>query len=181
MQFLSLDIGYLPKDQNGYQYILLIGNVFFKFIQVVPLKDQTAPTIVDALMKNWIYVHGTPLYLLTAEGNIRTVKNLLRSVLLHRKIQQTKWRSILPELIFALNTSESKAIKYCPFEVVFGRQAVLPQDILFEAETNDKHDHVPVRNYGSEVSSVLQDTFNQVIKSLQLNQQKMQQQYNKGL
>ncbi len=127
----------------------------------MPLKDQTAPMLVNALMKNWIYVHGTPLYLLTdqgsdadseampqvcdslgvslyrsqgngfAEGNIRTVKNLLRSVLLHCKLQQTKWRSILPELIIALNASESKAIKYSSFEVVFRRQAILPQDSVF--------------------------------------------------
>ena len=28
MQFLSIDIPYLPKDNNGYQYILLIGDIF---------------------------------------------------------------------------------------------------------------------------------------------------------
>ena len=42
MHFLSLDIGYLPKDAYGYQYILLIGDVFSKHIDAIPLKDQTA-------------------------------------------------------------------------------------------------------------------------------------------
>ncbi len=32
-----------------------------------------------------------------AERNIRTVKDLLRSVLLHRRLNQAKWRQILPQ------------------------------------------------------------------------------------
>ena len=144
MQLVSLDIAYLPKDVNGYQYMLLIGDTFSKFIQAVPLKDQTAPAIVDAFLRNWVYLHGPPSYLLTdqgsnvdgilmkdicntlgiekrrssayhsqgngfAERNIRTVKDVMRSTLLHRRLSQLKWRSILPEIVFALNTSQSKA------------------------------------------------------------------------
>ena len=52
MQLVSLDIAYFPKDTNGYQYMLLIGDTFSKFIQAVPLKDQTAPVVVDAFVKN---------------------------------------------------------------------------------------------------------------------------------
>ncbi len=116
-----------------------------------------------------------------AERNIRSVKDLLRSVLLHRKQYQGKWRSILPELVFALNASTSKVTKYSPYEIVFGRQAVLPQDILFGVEANDQHDPVTIQDYESEVSSLLQDTFDHVIKALQLNQRKMQEQYNRGI
>ena len=216
MQFVSLDIGYLPTDNSGYQYILLIGDVFSKFIQAVPLKDQTAPTIVDAFLKSWLYIHGMPYYLLTdqgsnvdgevmkeicnslsiekrrssayhsqgngfAERNIRTVKDMLRAVLLHRRMPQTKWRSVLPELVFALNASESKATHCVPFDVVFGRHAVLPQDIMFDLDRPDQYDQISVGEYQSEVSSVLKDVFAQVVKTLQLNKQKMQQQYNRNL
>ena len=69
MEFLSIDIAYLPKDTNGYQYILLIGDVFSKFMNAVPLKDQTVQVIVDALLKNWIHIHGNPLYLLSDQGS----------------------------------------------------------------------------------------------------------------
>ena len=37
---------------------------------------------------------------------------------------------LIPGAVFALNTSESKAIKCIPYNVVFGRPAVLPQDVL---------------------------------------------------
>ena len=65
MQFISSDIGYLPKDNQGYQYILLIGDIFSKFVHVIPLKDQTAPVLIDALLTSWVFVHGKPLYLLS--------------------------------------------------------------------------------------------------------------------
>ena len=149
MQFISLDIAYLPNDFNGYRYILLIGDVFSKYIQAIPLKDQTAPLITEALKNHWICIHGAPQYLLTdqgsnvdgevmkevcneigiekhrssayhsqgnsfAERNIRSVKDMLRALLLHRKLQQSQWHSLLPSLVFALNTSESKATKCIP-------------------------------------------------------------------
>ena len=168
MQLVSLDIAYLPKDANGYQHMILIGDTFSKFIQAVPLKDQTAPVIVDAFLRNWVYLHGTPSYLLTdqgsyvdstlmkdicntlgiekrrssayhsqgngfAERHIRTVKDVMRSTLLHRKLSQSKWRSILAEIVFALNTSQSKATQCVPYNIVFGRSAVLPQDIVFNS------------------------------------------------
>jgi len=48
MQFVAIDIAFLPKDQQGYQYILLIGDIFSKFVSAVPLREQTAQSIVDA-------------------------------------------------------------------------------------------------------------------------------------
>ena len=69
MQFISIDITYLPKDSKGYQYILLIGDIFSKFISAVPLKDQTTPSIFHALLNQWIYLHGTPYYLLSDQGS----------------------------------------------------------------------------------------------------------------
>lgn len=216
MQFVSLDIAYLPKDSHGYQYILLIGDVFSKYIEVIPLKDQTAQTVVDAFVKNWIYIHGTPFFLLTdqgsnvdgtvmrdicnllgiekrrssayhspgngfAERNIRSIKDMLRSVLLHRRLDQSKWRSVLPELVFALNTSFSKSTKCVPYSTVFGRSAVLPQDIVFQEVPVDEHERLSASDYEEEVTSILSDVYKQVVEALELNKQKMQQYYNKNL
>ncbi len=216
MQFLSIDIAYLPKDNNGYQYILLIGDIFSKFVQAVPLKDQTAPKIVDALLRNWIYIHGSPFYLLSdqgsnvdgevmaeicnelgiekrrssayhsqgngfAERNIRTVKDLLRAVLLHRRLQQSKWRSILPGLVFALNASESKATRCVPYNVVFGRSAILPQDIVFDNSVPDQHDEILPAEFEYATSSSMKDIFSRVVETLEISKRKMQQQYNRNL
>ena len=72
-----------------------------------------------------------------AERSIRTMKDLIRAVLLHQQLPQTKWRTISPALIFALNASPSKAIKCVPYNVVFRRNAVLPEDIIFKNQMPD--------------------------------------------
>ena len=69
-----------------------------------------------------------------AERNIRSFRDILRAVLLDRNISQKNWKVLLPEVVFSLNVTESKSIKCVPYEVVFGRSVVLPQDILFGIE-----------------------------------------------
>ena len=54
MQFVTIYIKFLPKDQQGYQYILLIGDIFSKFVSADPLREQTAKSIVDAFLKHWL-------------------------------------------------------------------------------------------------------------------------------
>ena len=177
------------------------------------MKDQTAPTIVNALMARWIYIHGTPHFLLSdqgsnfdgntvqqicytlviekrrssayhsqsngfAERNIRNVKDMLRTVLLQRKLNQSKWASLLPELVFALNTSESKATKCTPFKVVFGRDARLPIDVLFDHDPLDcPEDIKTAEEYAKDRYFALKDVYNTVITNLQLSKKRMQAQY----
>ena len=77
-----------------------------------------------------------------AERNIGTVKDLLRTVLLHHLLQQPKWRSILPGLVFALNASESKAICCVPYNDVFRRSTILRKDIVFDNSVPDQYDEI---------------------------------------
>ena len=45
MEFVSIDIAVLPPDDSGFKYMLLIGDVFSKYIEAVPMKDQHATTV----------------------------------------------------------------------------------------------------------------------------------------
>ena len=92
---------------------------------------------------------------------------MLRAVLLHRKMGQTQWRQLLPGLVFALNTSESKAIKCVPYNVAFGRNAMLPPDILL-----DHNEHTTPADY-SEAKFAQGDVYSQVIGNLQLSKTKI--------
>ena len=69
MDFISIDIAYMEPDDEGFRYILLIGCVFSKFIDAVPLRTQTADDIVEAVGKRWIHLHGTPRYILSDKGS----------------------------------------------------------------------------------------------------------------
>ena len=46
----------------------------------------------------------------------------------HKRKEQ--WEDYLDTCIYAYNTSKHESSKYTPFEVMFGRQAVLPVDTL---------------------------------------------------
>ena len=69
MEFISTDIAYMEADDEGFRYILLIGCVFSKFVNAVPLKTQTAEDIVGAVNKDWIHFHGAPRYALSDKGS----------------------------------------------------------------------------------------------------------------
>ncbi len=170
MQFVSIDLATLPQDTEGYRYILLIGDIFSKYIEAVPLTNQSASTVTNAFFHSWVLKHGCPSYLLSdqgsnvdgqtikelctlfnidkrrssayhsqgngfAERNIRNIREVFRTTLLDRGIQQKQWRSILNEITFALNTSESSSTRCTPYQVVFGRKPVLPQDLLLAQHT----------------------------------------------
>ena len=217
MQFVSLDIAHMPTDSDGYRYMLLVGDIFSKYIDAIPLRDQTAKSVVNAFSSNWLYIHGNPYYLSSdqgsnvdgdvvrsfcdefgiekrrssayhsqgngfAERNIRSVKDMLRAALLHRNLDQSKWRKLLPELVFALNCSASKAIQCIPYKVVFGRVPTLPIDIHFGVDKESRiTDVITAAEYFEERSFVLQDMFDVVIRELNLSKLKMMRQYNKNL
>ena len=68
MEFLSIDIAHMETDPEGYRYILIMGDMFSKYIEAVPLKDQTSETIINAIWKSWITKHGYPIYILSDQG-----------------------------------------------------------------------------------------------------------------
>ena len=127
MQFILINIAHMPVDGDGYQYLLMMGDIFSKYIELAALRDQTAISVVQSFYDNWIMRHGSPLYLLSdqgsnvdgetmnelcsafeiekrrssayhsqgngfAERNIRSVREIFRTVLLDRKLSQKHWR-----------------------------------------------------------------------------------------
>ncbi len=77
------------------------------------------------------------------ERNIVTVKDMLPAVLLYGRLPQSQRGKLLPSLVFALNTSLSKATQCVPYNVVFERAATLPQDIVFHDVSKDEFEEPP--------------------------------------
>ena len=115
------------------------------------------------------------------QRNICTIKDLLRAVLLHRRLQPGKWRSILSGLVFALNASECKATRCVPYNVVFGRSAILSQDIAFYNSVSDKHDEMLPAEFECATSTSTKDIFSHVVNALEISKRKMQQHYSRNL
>ena len=62
MEFISIDLQHMLTDDKYFKYILLIGDIFSKYIEAVPITDQSSPQVLQALYNNLILKHGCPSY-----------------------------------------------------------------------------------------------------------------------
>ena len=66
---IALDIiDHLRATKSGNCCILTITDYFTKYVRAIPLPNQTAKTIADALLKHWISYWGAPHQLHTDQG-----------------------------------------------------------------------------------------------------------------
>ena len=54
------DIAYLPWSSDKHRYFLILVDGFSKFTELVPMINQEAETIANAIMIGWVYRHGPP-------------------------------------------------------------------------------------------------------------------------
>ena len=118
----------------------------------------------------------------SAERNIRSVHEILQTVLLDKNIAQKYWRQLFPGVVFPLNKSESKSIKCIPYNAVFRRPAVLLQDVLLRvSEKFQLRNATTAAQYAEDINFGLQQIFHHVLQQLAITRQQMQQQCNKNL
>ena len=69
---MAMDIGTLPwtdDPEKGYRYFLLMVDLFTRYVELQPLRDQEASTLLDAFQQGWVYRgHGMPAIILTDKG-----------------------------------------------------------------------------------------------------------------
>ena len=65
----------------------------------------------------------------TQGGVERTNRSMLSVLRAYTNTKQTDWDIFIPAAAFALNSTESYALKYSPFVLVFGRSPTLPPDM----------------------------------------------------
>ena len=68
MQDLSIDIKTMLQAFRGYHLLLVITCDQTNFAITVPLRDQTAQTVVEALIYRVIYLFGPPRQILCSEA-----------------------------------------------------------------------------------------------------------------
>ncbi|KAL5491289.1 hypothetical protein EMCRGX_G016548 [Ephydatia muelleri] len=68
----------------------------------------------------------------------QTLQNMLAKFV---STKQTVWSSYLDTCTFAYNTSRHESSTYTPFQLMFGRQAILPVDIDLQKESGDELHH----------------------------------------
>ena len=65
---VAYDVATLPWSKDGFRYVLIMVDLFSKYVEAMPMKDQTAQSITEALDSGWFLRHGYPLALLSDQG-----------------------------------------------------------------------------------------------------------------
>ena len=68
LQLVFADIAELPTSRRGYRYILVLVDHFSKYINIYPMKDQTAQTVTKFIFEDYIAEHGIPEAIHTDQG-----------------------------------------------------------------------------------------------------------------
>lgn len=81
LEIVAMDYTVLDKASNGMENVLVLTDVFTKFLWAVATKDQTAVTTARVLVKDWCLRFGVPLRIHSDQGRAfesRVVAELCR-------------------------------------------------------------------------------------------------------
>lgn len=67
-QILAIDFTFLEPARDGREQVLVLTDVFSKFTQAIPTRDQRASTVAGILVKEWFYKYGVPARLHSDQG-----------------------------------------------------------------------------------------------------------------
>ena len=65
---VAMDVGTLQRSASGYRYFLVVVDVFSRYVEFIPMKNQTADSVLQGLMSGWVYSHGLPEILITDQA-----------------------------------------------------------------------------------------------------------------
>ena len=69
MERVALDVvGPLPVTDRGNKYILVVGDYLSKWTEAYPIPDQTATTVADKFVKEFVSRYGVPEVLHSDQG-----------------------------------------------------------------------------------------------------------------
>ena len=69
LEIIALDFITVEKSSDNFETILVLTDVFTKFSQAIPTRDQTAVTTAKVLINEWFYKYGIPAKIHTDQGS----------------------------------------------------------------------------------------------------------------
>ena len=94
-QIVAIDIMTLPTSIKGNSYVVVMTDLFTKWVEVVSLADQTAKTVANAFFNEWVCRHGAPTQLLSDRGGqfLSELMKELHTILGVRSIHTTAYHA----------------------------------------------------------------------------------------
>ena len=68
LELVAIDFTTLDKARDGHEQVLILTDVFSKFTQAFPTRDQKAHTVARILVERWFFTYGVPERLHSDQG-----------------------------------------------------------------------------------------------------------------
>ena len=68
LEVVAMDFAVLEKSTNGLENVLILTDVFTKYTQAIPTRDQKASTVARVLVKEWFVRFCVPQRLHSDQG-----------------------------------------------------------------------------------------------------------------
>lgn len=95
-EILAIDFTVLEPASNGKENVLVLTDVFSKYTQAVPTKDQRASTVAEVLVKHWFQLFGPPDRIHSDQG--RSFEgNLIRQLCKVYKVRKSRTTPYHPQ------------------------------------------------------------------------------------
>jgi hypothetical protein len=109
---LYLDIvGPLTQTENNMKYVLTSQDNLSKYLIAIPLKNQTAQCVTEALVKNIILIFGIPNEIVTDQG-INFMGDVFKRICKMFKIEKINTTAYHPESNGALERTHKTLVSY---------------------------------------------------------------------
>ena len=163
-EVVAIDFIDLDPCKGGYQKVLVVTDLFTKFVQMYATKTKSSKAAATKLFNEFILLYGFPkrimhdkgaefnsglfseLHRLTgiessnttpyhpmANGQCERMNRCLISMCKSLSgAEKRDWKSVLPKLSFAYNSTVHASTGFTPFFMMFGRESRLPIDEVFE-------------------------------------------------
>ena len=89
-------MGPLPQTSSGNKYVVVVTDLFSKWVEAFPVKSTDTETLASLLVHEIICRYGLPSYLHSDQGANLT-SNLIAAVCKHLGIEQTKSSTYYPQ------------------------------------------------------------------------------------
>ena len=208
-EMIGMDfMGPLKITERGNKYILVITDYFTKWAEAWALKEQTAEEVARVLVTEFLPRHGVPMKILTDQGS-QFRSNLLKELCKLLKIKKVEttayhpqcdgqterfngtlkqliqfnydnnkhdWDEWLSLALFAYRRSVNPVTGYSPFYLLHGREPKIPLDTIIKSDVemfSDTHTFI------QDLVVRLQEIYEDVAETTNLEKKRQQQQYNK--
>ena len=68
LELVAIDFTTLDRARDGHEQVLILTDVFSKFTQAFPTRDQKAHTVARVLVERWFFTYGVPERLHSDQG-----------------------------------------------------------------------------------------------------------------